>query len=129
MGTTYNVTYLDSAGNDYQREIDSVLVVVNNSMSTYIPNSLISQFNQMDSVGEVVIDEHFAQVYELSATVHKESSGSFNPSVMPLVNLFGFGFEKLGDIDSAKVDSLVKILKRLQLSKKISPTSNSTSPQ
>ncbi|CAN5234963.1 FAD:protein FMN transferase [soil metagenome] len=108
MGTTYHVTYLDSAGRDFQISIDSVLVVVNNSMSTYIPTSLISQFNQMDSVGEMSVDDHFAQVYELSSNVYKVSSGSFNPSVMPLVNLFGFGFEKLGEVDSSKVELLRK---------------------
>lgn len=110
MGTTYNVTYLDSAGNDYQMEIDSVLVVVNNSMSTYIPTSLISRFNQMDSVGEIIVDYYFAEVFEISSKVHEASAGSFNPTVMPLVNLFGFGFEKLGDADSLKVNSAKALL-------------------
>lgn len=106
MGTTYHITYLDSAGANYQRQIDSVLMVVNKSMSTYIPTSLISQFNQRDSMRQLEVDEHFAKVYNLSREVYYASSGSFNPTVMPLVNLFGFGFEKMGEVDSMKVDSL-----------------------
>jgi FAD:protein FMN transferase len=106
MGTTYNITYLDSTESDYQKQIDSVLLVVNNSMSTYIPSSLISQFNQRDSMRQLQVDDHFAKVYFLSRRVYQVSQGSFNPTVMPLVNLFGFGFEKMGQVDSATVDSL-----------------------
>lgn len=110
MGTTYHITYLDSAGSNYQKEIDSVLVAVNNSMSTYIPTSLISQFNQRDSMRQLEVDGHFAKVYNLSRSVYFTTDGSFNPTVMPLVNLFGFGFEKMGEVDSVTVDSLLSLL-------------------
>lgn len=79
-------------------------------MSTYIPTSLISQFNQRDSMRQLEVDEHFANVYNLSRDVYFATAGSFNPTVMPLVNLFGFGFEKMGEVDSMKVDSLKNYL-------------------
>ncbi len=107
MGTTFHITYLDSAGGNYQKEVDSVLIAVNNSMSTYIPTSLISQFNQKDSMRQQEVDYHFANVYNLSRSVYFATTGSFNPTVMPLVNLFGFGFEKMGTVDSVTVDSLL----------------------
>lgn len=106
MGTTYHVTYMDSVGNSYQHEIDSILQVVNQSMSTYIPTSSISQFNNMDSTGSVIVDAHFGKVLELAQQVYWQTEGAFNPTVMPLVNAFGFGFENLGEVDSTVIDSL-----------------------
>lgn len=110
MGTTYHITYLDSAGSNYQPSIDSVLLAVNNSMSTYIPTSLISQLNNRDSMRQLEVDVHFAKVYDISRRVYFASSGAFNPTVMPLVNLFGFGFEKMGTVDTLIVDSLRALL-------------------
>jgi thiamine biosynthesis lipoprotein len=106
MGTTYHITYLDPDTVNHQNSIDSVLLAVNNSMSTYIPTSMISQFNQRDSMRQLEVDMHFAKVYNLSREVFFATSGSFDPTVMPLVNLFGFGFKNLGTVDSFKVDSL-----------------------
>lgn len=111
MGTTYHITYLDSAGNDHQQAVDSVLVAVNNSMSTYIPTSLISEFNRMDVEAAMPVDSHFYLVYEVAKSAYLASDGAFDPTVMPLVNLFGFGYEKLGEVDSAKVDSIKAYLR------------------
>jgi FAD:protein FMN transferase len=110
MGTTYHITYLDPDTVNYQKAVDSVLLAVNNSMSTYIPTSMISLFNQRDSMRQLEVDGHFAKVYNLSREVFFATSGSFDPTVMPLVNLFGFGFENLGTVDSFKVDSLKAML-------------------
>ena len=48
MGTTYSVIYLDPQGRDLQAEIDSSLLVLNAEVSTYIPTSTISQYNQSE---------------------------------------------------------------------------------
>ena len=49
MGTTYNIKYNHDKGSNYQVSIDSLLKVFNQSLSTYIPDSEISQFNR-DSI-------------------------------------------------------------------------------
>ncbi|MEZ4949987.1 MAG: hypothetical protein R2784_11460 [Saprospiraceae bacterium] len=46
MGTTYHVTYSDSLERNFKHEIDSLLIQINQEVSTYIPNSFISQFNK-----------------------------------------------------------------------------------
>ena len=45
MGTYYKVSFEIPENQVLQSEIDSVLVAVNKSMSTYIPESTISKFN------------------------------------------------------------------------------------
>lgn len=96
MGTTYHITYKGDKPELIQKEIDSLLVDFNLSLSTYIDNSLISQFNQ-STEGITLIsgeDKYFLHVLETSKEVHEKTSGTFDPTVMPLINFYGFGYEK-----------------------------------
>lgn len=111
MGTTYHVTYTDSAGVNYQSAIDSLLVQVNKEMSTYIPTSEISTFNQLnDTITYIIPSEGFKSVLILADEINNKSHGSFDPTVMPLVNAYGFGYEKMAQVDSALVDSLMQFV-------------------
>ncbi len=110
MGTELQVEYIDSSQRDLSREIDSVLIEVNNSMSTYIPNSLISIFNAMDTPGTIAVDRHFYSVLLTAKRVYRESGGAFNPALYPLIRYWGFsGGNAPEQIDSAIVDSLRSI--------------------
>jgi len=110
MGTSYLVKYIGEENKEVKQAIDSLLLAINQSVSTYIPTSTISQVNQAEA-GKIAVDDHFIRNFEVAKTVYAVTDGSFNPAVMPLVNYWGFGFEKLDEsetIDSAEV-------KRLQL--------------
>lgn len=110
MGTTFEIAYVDSQDRVFDTAIDSLLVVVNNSMSTYIPNSTISTFNKLADTSLFPIDYHFYTVYLLSKDIYRITDGAFNPAVMPLVNFWGFGPEDHPPhVDSAVVDSLLTI--------------------
>lgn len=91
FGTTYSITYLN-ATKSYQTSVDSLFLLINKSMSTYIPNSDISKINEGDSA--VVVDDFFTEVFNKSKKVHKETNGYFDPTVGNLVNAYGFGPEK-----------------------------------
>ncbi len=106
LGTGYSIIYITEDKFDFQKEIDSVFHGINQSMSTYIPDSDISKINNGDST--VVIDEMFKEVFEISKSVHKVSKGYFDPTVGVLVNAWGFGPEKQIALDSVKVDSLLR---------------------
>jgi FAD:protein FMN transferase len=106
MGTTYSIRYYSNGEESLKPSIDSLLRVVNQSLSTYIPNSTISLFNRADSVSE--IDKYFIKNFEKAHEVYIKSDGSFDATVMPLVNAWGFGFEKMDSpIDSSLIDSLL----------------------
>ena len=106
LGTSYSFTYLSDKKLDFQKEIDSVFQVVNQSMSTYISDSDISRINQGDST--VVVDAMFKEVFELSTVIKDKTNGYFDPTVGVLVNAWGFGSETAIKMDSAKVDSLMQ---------------------
>ena len=108
QGTTYHVTYITSTGTNYQRSIDSLLIEIDNSLSTYQPRSIISKFNQSDSIQQV--DKMFEDVFLLSKRVYDATNGAFDPSVAPVINAWGFGFKNSGKTDSITIDSLMQFV-------------------
>jgi thiamine biosynthesis lipoprotein len=116
MGTTYTVLFVPPGKSLEQARIDSILEKVNEGLSTYIPTSVISRFNQEDSVylleaasGQAV-ERFFDENFLFAVAVAEKTMGSFDPTVMPLVNYWGFGYtpkEKVKRVDSLAVDSLL----------------------
>ncbi len=103
QGTTYHITY--QGDKEFSSEIDSLLRNFDQSLSTYVENSIISKINKNDST--VKLDELFIQFFNKSYEVFQETDGAFDITVAPLVNAYGFGFSKRSDIDSALIDSLM----------------------
>jgi len=100
MGTYYEITFQDSTQSNYQQEIDQLLIDFNRSLSTYIPKSLISEINH--SIGKIEVDAYFARVFKDAKEVYQSTSGAFDPTIMPLVNFWGFGFETIPERDESK---------------------------
>lgn len=72
--------------------VEKVLKQVNLEMSTYIPESSISRFNKFIKISSpFAIPEDFKKVFNLSKKIYKKTSGAYDPTIMPLVNLWGFG--------------------------------------
>ncbi|HTO37866.1 MAG TPA: FAD:protein FMN transferase [Brumimicrobium sp.] len=71
-------------------EISVFFADFNNELSTYIPNSLISQFN--NELQEVDLNEtkYFKTCLEKSIAIYKSTGGAFDPTIFPLVELWGF---------------------------------------
>jgi thiamine biosynthesis lipoprotein len=79
-------------------------MVFNDCLSTYIISSEISRFNQ-DSILYFELP-YFYPVLRRSEEIHKSTDGAFDPTVMPLVNAWGFGPDSGMIPDSSMVDSL-----------------------
>lgn len=91
FGTSYKITYLNATKN-YQKSLDSLFLVINNSVSTYIPTSDISKINRGEN--GIIIDNIFVEVFKKSKKIHEETDGFFDPTVGNLVNAYGFGPKK-----------------------------------
>jgi thiamine biosynthesis lipoprotein len=105
----YSIKYFEKDGKDYSTEIDSLLIVWNLSLSTYIPSSEISRFNDGTSCFKFE-SSYFLPVLQAARTVYEASNGAFDPTVGPLVNAWGFGPDKSMVPDSARVDSLMSMV-------------------
>jgi thiamine biosynthesis lipoprotein len=108
QGTTYHITYLSDNGIIYKKEIDSLLADIDASMSTWIPNSIISRINNNEE--NVIVDDYFKVVFNKSAEVSKKTDGNFDITVGPLVNSWGFGPTTKNTLDKTKVDSLLQLV-------------------
>ncbi|MBX2965263.1 MAG: FAD:protein FMN transferase [Cyclobacteriaceae bacterium] len=104
MGTTYHITYFDEKGRNFKPAVDSLLEVVNQSISTYLPYSEITTFNQGEGFSFSL--PYFLPVLKTSREVFNASSGAFDPTVMPLVNAWGFGPAEPLNPDNFLIDSL-----------------------
>lgn len=108
LGTTYSIIYMSNKELNFKNEIDSVFNAVNQSLSTYIPNSDISKINK--GVTSIEIDHMFKEVFNLSKEIYKATDGYFDPTVGTLGNAWGFGPERQIKMDSAKIDSLLNFV-------------------
>ena len=108
FGTTYQViVQSESNSSKIKQSIDSIFEVVNNSMSTYRSNSIISKVNQ--SQNPVKVDSHFIEVFKKSKDIWKLSNGYFDPTAGSIVNLYGMGpNNKLQSINKYKIDSVMQ---------------------
>lgn len=99
MGTTYTVKVFAAEVDEdtLHRDIDEELARINGLMSTYIPDSELSRLNRAP-VGEwFEISDDTRRVIELSREIYHLSGGSFDITVGPLVNLWGFGPDPVPD--------------------------------
>lgn len=95
MGTTYHITLVGAAeerADALQRKIDRRLEEVNDSFSTYRPQSEISRFNRLARADEPFpVSADFRKVMAAASRVHELSGGAWDGTVLPLVELWGFG--------------------------------------
>ena len=108
LGTSYSIKVYTADPEDLLGAIDSVFQAVNQSMSTYLPDSDISRINNGDTT--VVVDDMFREVLDESVRVFKATGGTFDPTVGVLVDAWGFGPGDQQAMDSSKVDSLLRFV-------------------
>jgi FAD:protein FMN transferase len=94
MGTTYSIKYFAEEQWVGEEEIDELLIAYNEVVSTYLPQSLITRFNEgMDSL--VMAWDQGGQIFfenlEISKDIFLRTGGIYDPTVLPLVNYYGFG--------------------------------------
>lgn len=105
FGTSFNIQYADDENTDYSKQIDSLFNAVNQSLSTYIPDSDISRLNR-NEINEV--DHYFVKVFNTSKSIYLETEGVFDPTIGNVVNAWNFGAETNKFLtDSTTIDSLM----------------------
>lgn len=110
QGTTYSVMYYDVENRDLTAAIDSILLDFDNSLSTWNKNSIITNLNNSEATITAFTDTfgYFSAVYKQSKQIFDVTNGAFDPTVMPLILTWGFGFSKAEEMNQLKVDSLLQ---------------------
>lgn len=112
MGTTWHVRCVPPAsldGEGLKALLENELAALNASMSAFMPESTLSRFNRMKASETLMPDPLFARVLAAASDAHRITGGAFDPTVLPLVNLWGFGPDGYrggipaeGDLEAAK---------------------------
>ena len=106
QGTTYQVTYYNTAETVEKKQIDSILIAIDSSMSIYKPYSLISQFNRSEE--GIEIDDAFRTVIEKSMLISADTKGLFDITVGPLVTAWGFGNKEITQLPDSEIIAEIK---------------------
>jgi thiamine biosynthesis lipoprotein len=91
MGTTWRVTLIGAPLADWRAEIERVLARVDARFSTWRADSEISRFNVSRSTEWHPVSEETVRLVAEARGVSERTGGAFDPSVEPLVALWGFG--------------------------------------
>ena len=113
QGTTYEIKYL-SEHSISQYSVDSILAVMDDEMNTWRRDSRISQINDFSREDTVFRfydkTKIWTVLWDMSWEIHRDSDGAFDPTVKPLVDLWGFGLNHVETVDSAEVDSVMQFV-------------------
>ena len=106
QGSTYSIKYIANEELVSKKQIDSLLLAFDMSLSTYREDSKISKINTGDST--VVVDDFFVETFKASKQIYEETNGLFDPTIGVLVNAYGFGpSHERKDLSQNQIDSLL----------------------
>jgi thiamine biosynthesis lipoprotein len=100
--TEYHITY--EAAHDLGDSIQLIFNRMDMSVSPYNKVSLISSLNENTSTR---VDAYIKRLMDASVLINQESGGAFDPTVMPLVNAWGFGYKNGNLPNRAQLDSIL----------------------
>jgi thiamine biosynthesis lipoprotein len=110
IGTTYSIKLFADEEVQVEHQVDSIIDMFNNSMSTWVKGSLINRINAGEE--RVLVGKPFKEVFEQAQEVYRKTGGYFDPTVGNLVNAYGFGADGSQErIPSQKqIDSLKQLV-------------------
>lgn len=106
QGSTYNITYDDEQMRDFTHAVDSILAKFDLSLSTYRDDSEITTFNKNDTFSFDL--PYFYPVLKKSKEVFEASEGAFDPTIYPLIAVWGLGPDKGKFPDSSQVNEVLE---------------------
>jgi FAD:protein FMN transferase len=90
-GTLYHIVYQHPEALNLKAEIEQEMYRFDQSLSTFAPFSTISKINKNETMET---DALFRKMFEKAREVSLKTDGAFDITVAPLVNSWGFGYEK-----------------------------------
>ncbi|QRV23649.1 FAD:protein FMN transferase [Marinomonas foliarum] len=98
QGTTYQISFWSEDAvpvTEVQTAFNDTLAQIDKELSTYRPDSFISEFNRSPSVAWQPVSEDFVELVQIAQDIHAKSKGCYDPTIGPLFDLWGFKTDKL----------------------------------
>ena len=93
QGTSWSISFWTDkpvAAQQLQLAIENEFSRIDQLMSTYRDDSVISQFNQQHSLQPVTVGEELVQLVEHARLISQATAGCYDLTVQPLFELWGF---------------------------------------
>lgn len=107
FGSYYSITYMGAENPQLQESIDSILADISDQFSLFDTTSTLYRINEGDSLP---FTEDMVKVFYLSQKISTLTKGTYDITVAPLVNLWGFGKEKRENVEQWEIDSVLKFV-------------------
>ena len=105
MGTSYTIKVVGGEQEGLRDGVDVTLARANALFSTYDPDSEISRFNAHRSTQPFEVSGEFAALALRALQLAEATGGAFDPTVSPLVDLYGFGPTERRVPDDAEIEA------------------------
>lgn len=86
-----------------QHDVDSILTLIDTTLSGYNKGSILSRFNAGE---DVAINPMLKDMFALSRSFYEETSGALDVAAGPLFDAWGFGFKNNSFPSDAAIDSI-----------------------
>ncbi|MDR3128977.1 MAG: FAD:protein FMN transferase [Tannerellaceae bacterium] len=108
-GTVFNTSYHIKYQTDRSltQEIDSAFEALNRSFNPFLSSSYIARINRNESD---LTDVHLRHILSRSLEISCLSDGIFDVTVAPLINLWGFGYQRHDTITKEAIDSILQFV-------------------
>lgn len=110
MGTTYSVKIVavDLPEKEILEDMGHIVDRIDQLMSNWKPASDVSRFGAMSSEEHIQIAPDTKAVLEIALAVATKSQGAFDPTVSPLIELWGFGTKERGEFPSRETVEAIR---------------------
>ena len=107
QGTTFHIVIRDDipANVNIRRDIDSIFLRAERSMSLYDPASLLCRLNRNETDS---VDRYIAECIRIADRISRETDGLFDITVKPLTGAYGFAGEARNE--RPDIDSLLRFV-------------------
>jgi len=101
FGAYYIVKYRGELNpQDFQKDLNKFFEEFNQEFSTYRSDSVVTAFNQAPAHKPIKVSSRFIEMLNLSEKFYQETEGAYDPTLGPVIKLWGFGGGSLKKIPS-----------------------------
>lgn len=111
FGSTFVIKYFGKPHPGLEEVILDYFEKFNQEFSTYQKETVISRFNHLKANEEIKVSTRFIALYKKTLKLYLDSQKKFDPTIGPLIKLYGFNSSKRIDPPSKK--EIEKTLKKV----------------
>jgi len=110
LNTICTVTLFDQANDDVFRDIFSRIREIEDRMSMFLPDSDISRINAAAGIAPVQVHDDVFMVIERAVQIAELSGGAFDPTIGPLMDLWGIKGANPGVPSQEEIDAVLPLV-------------------